>query len=185
MRKIPPNEERPEAERVEAGEGDVSGPDLQRQQVVHERRADRHDDQEDHRDAVHREDLVVEVGAEQLAVRRGELEADQQGLDAADQEEEQRRGAVHDADLLVVDGGDPAPPAGLGAGPGEDAERAVGTRPLAGGRAQRASGVGDGHRRSHHRVHLLQRLQVGDELVDLRPRSGSGSACRGCSDWSA
>ena len=37
------------------------------------------------------------------------------------EEEEQRRGAVHDGDLLVVDGGDPAAPAGGRAGPGEDA----------------------------------------------------------------
>ena len=43
---------------------------------------------------------------------RGQLGADQQRLDAADEEEEQRGGAVHDADLLVVDGGDPAAPAG-------------------------------------------------------------------------
>ena len=33
----------------------------------------------------------------------------QQRLEAADQEEDERRGAVQDADALVIDRGDPAP----------------------------------------------------------------------------
>ena len=101
------DEEHPEAQRVEAREGDVAGADLQRDQVVHEGRAHRHDHQEDHRDAVHREDLVVEVGRQQLLLGRGQLRPDDQRLDAADDQEEQRRGAVHDPDLLVVDGAHP------------------------------------------------------------------------------
>ena len=61
-------EEHPERQRVQPREGDVAGADLQRHQVVHERRAHRHDHEEDHRHAVHGEGLVVEVGRDQLAV---------------------------------------------------------------------------------------------------------------------
>ena len=67
---------------------------------------------------MHRVDLVVEVGTDDRAVRGRQLQADQQGLEAADDEEEQRGRSVEDADLLVVDGGDPVTPAttALGAG---------------------------------------------------------------------
>jgi hypothetical protein len=83
-------QERPERQRVETGERDVSSADLQRQQVVHERGAERHHHQEDHGGSVHRVHLVVEVGAEELALGGSELQADQDGFDAADQEEEDR-----------------------------------------------------------------------------------------------
>ena len=46
-------------------------------------------------------------------VRLAQLDADQQRLDPADQEEDEGGGAVEDADPLVVDGGDPAPQPGL------------------------------------------------------------------------
>ena len=46
----------------------------------------------------------------------GELGPDQQRLEAADEEEEERGDAVHDADLLVIDGGDPGLPAGVDRG---------------------------------------------------------------------
>ena len=42
-----------------------------------------------------------------------QLDAKQQRLDAAHQEEEERGGAVEDPDPLVVDRGDPAPEPGL------------------------------------------------------------------------
>src|SRR5581483_1906683 len=102
-------QEHPEAERVEAREGDVARPDHQRDQQVHEGDAERHDDEEDHRRAVHREDGVVLVGVQERLVRRRELDAHEQRLDAPDEEEDEGRQAVHDADLLVVDGGQPAP----------------------------------------------------------------------------
>ena len=80
---------------VDARERDVAGADLQRDQVVEERCAHRHHEQEHHRDPVHREDLVVLVGVQQRAVGAGELRADQQGLDAADHEEHE--GGNHEA----------------------------------------------------------------------------------------
>ena len=70
-------QEAPEAERVHAGERHVPGAHLQRHQVVHERRAERDDDEEDHRHAVHREQLVVELGRVELALGRCQLQADQ------------------------------------------------------------------------------------------------------------
>jgi hypothetical protein len=74
----------PEAERVEAREGEVAGADLQRHEVVGEADAERHDREEHHRDAVHREHLVVDVGAQQRVARRGQLQADQERLDAGE-----------------------------------------------------------------------------------------------------
>ena len=68
LMKMPPNEERPEAERVQSGERDVTGADLQRDQVVGERRRHRHHEEEHHRGGVHREHLVVLVGREDRAV---------------------------------------------------------------------------------------------------------------------
>ena len=113
-------EERPVRERVQPWERDVTRTDHQRDQVVEERGAERHHDEEDHRDAVHREDLVVLLGRQDVTVRMGELEADQQRLAPTDEEERERRDAVEDADALVVDGGDPAPEALGFAGSTED-----------------------------------------------------------------
>ena len=56
---------------------------------------------------MHREHLVVEVCVQYLAVRGCELETDENGLEATDDEEEQRGRRVHDAELLVVDGEHP------------------------------------------------------------------------------
>ena len=64
---------------------------------------DRHDEQEDHRRAVHREQGVVGTGGEELAVGLGQLDPEQQGLDATDDEEGEGGVAVHDPDLLVID----------------------------------------------------------------------------------
>ena len=58
---------------------------------------------EDHRQRVHREELVEELGADDVAVGDGELRADQQRLHAAEQEEDERADAVEDADALMVD----------------------------------------------------------------------------------
>jgi methylmalonyl-CoA mutase cobalamin-binding domain/chain len=89
---------------VELEEGDVAGPDLQGHQVVGKGGTNGHDHQEDHGGAVHGKDLVVELGRQQLAPGGPQLGADEQCLGAADDEEEHGDGAVHDADLLVIDG---------------------------------------------------------------------------------
>ena len=116
----PAEREDPEAEHVEARERDVARADHQRDEVVAERGRDRHPEQEHHRGAVHREELVVTRRAEDRAVRLRELQPDEQRLDAADAEEEERERGVHDRDLLVVDRGDPAELPGRLARPLED-----------------------------------------------------------------
>jgi hypothetical protein len=87
-------EERPETEGVQPREGDVARTDHQRNNVVEKRGGERHDGEEDHRRAVHREELVVLRGREHGAVGHGELRADEQRLEAAHEEEEQRRDPV-------------------------------------------------------------------------------------------
>ena len=86
----PPNGEDPEAEHVEARERDVARADHERHEVVAERGRERHAHEEHHRRAVHREELVVTSGAEDGAVGLRELEPDEQRLDPADEEEEER-----------------------------------------------------------------------------------------------
>ncbi len=108
----PAQQEHPEAVGVQTRERHVARPDHQRDQVVEERRRHRHHEQEDHRDAVHREDLVVLIGVQQRVVGLGQLAADQQRLEPADDEEEERDEPVHQSDLLVVHRGEPTPEAG-------------------------------------------------------------------------
>ena len=101
-------QEHPVAVRVQPWERDVPRTDHQRDEVVEERRRHRHHEQEDHRDPVHREDLVVLIGVQQRALGLSELGADQQRLDTSDDEEHEGRHPVQDPDLLVVDGREPA-----------------------------------------------------------------------------
>jgi hypothetical protein len=78
----PADEVDPVPEGVEPRERQVARADLQRHEVVREADAERHDGQEHHRHAVHREHLVVDVGAEEGVVGRRELQPDEEGLDA-------------------------------------------------------------------------------------------------------
>ncbi len=56
---------------------------------------------------MHREELVEGLGGDEGVLRAGELQPHEERLGAADGEEDQRCEEVKDADLLVVDGGDP------------------------------------------------------------------------------
>jgi hypothetical protein len=86
---------------------------LERNHVVEEHGRQRHDRQEDHGRAVHREQLVVRVRRQECVLRAAELNSQQQRLDPAHQEEEESGGAVENPDPLVIDRGNPAPKAGL------------------------------------------------------------------------
>ena len=97
-------QEDPVAERVEPREGHVAAADLQRDQVVAEPGQHRRVEQEDHRRAVHREELVVGLGRQDVVVRRRELVAHHERGQAGDEEEHERRVDVAHADPLVVDG---------------------------------------------------------------------------------
>ena len=92
----------PERQRVEARERDVIGADLQGHDVVREADEQRDRDEEDHRDPVHREDLVVRARIEDVLARRRELHAEQQRLEPADGQERDAQEHVEDADVLVI-----------------------------------------------------------------------------------
>ena len=108
---MPPNEQQPERQRVQARERHVARADHQRHEVVAEARQHRHDEQEDHRGAVHRHEAVVGLGLDQRVVRLRQLEAHHQRLDAAEDEEEEGGEQVEDPDLLVIGRGQPREPA--------------------------------------------------------------------------
>ena len=113
----PAGEQQPVGEGVQAREGHVARADHQRQEVVAQAGHHRHDEQEDHRRPVHREQLVVGLRSDQVVVRDAQLQAHQQRLDPAEQEEHEGRDHVQDPDLLVVGRGQPPrPAAALGLG---------------------------------------------------------------------
>jgi hypothetical protein len=85
----------------------MSRPDHERHQVVADADQDRHAHEEHHRGAVDREHLVEEVRPDEVGPRPEELRADQDRLDAADNQEDHRHQDVHDADLLVIGSGHP------------------------------------------------------------------------------
>jgi hypothetical protein len=100
---------------------------------------------------VHREQLVVLLRVHEGLVGAGELQADEEGLGPADQEEGECRDPVQDPDLLVVDGGDPPPEARSRVRAPEQAAGPLG---------------GDAHGRQGI-LTSLQRVQERDQLVDL------------------
>ena len=96
-----------------ARERDVARADHQRHQVEREALHHRHGEQEHHRRAVHREELVVEVRADEMAVRGRELMAHQPAHHAGRAEEAQRRDDEAQPDGLVTVGLQEADDAGL------------------------------------------------------------------------
>ena len=101
-------DEEPVGEGVQAREGHVAGADHQRHEVVREPGEDRDDDEEDHRRAVHRQDLVVGVPGQEVVARLRELRPHQHRHHAAGEEEDPGGDDVEDPDPLVVHGDEPA-----------------------------------------------------------------------------
>src|SRR5205823_7112668 len=62
-----------------------------------------------HRDPVHREELVVSLGLHEVALGRQELQTDQEGEEAAQEEEKGDGGEVQERDPLVVPRQEPGP----------------------------------------------------------------------------
>src|SRR5262249_56639859 len=58
-------------------------------------------------DAVHREQPVVDVGGDEIALRGGELQANQSRRGAADKEEHRDAGEIEDGNAFVVGGEEP------------------------------------------------------------------------------
>ena len=98
----PAEQEQPERQRVEPREDHVRRADLERHEVVRQRRHGRGREQQHHDRAVHREQLVVALLVDQLEPRHRELAADHEREQAAEQEEPERRCQVQQPDPLVV-----------------------------------------------------------------------------------
>ena len=96
------------AEGIEAREGGRARAEHQRDDVDRDAFHHRHGEQEHHRRAVHGEQLVVALRADQVAVGPRQLQRAWQREHAAEREEDQRGDDVAAADLLVVDGREPA-----------------------------------------------------------------------------
>ncbi|MPL91568.1 hypothetical protein SDC9_37643 [bioreactor metagenome] len=103
----------PEREVVQEREGHVARADLRRHHIVHDPGHEGHGDEEDHDHAMRGEDLV-EVVRRQIArcAARGHrlLRAHHQRIGKAAHHHDEAEHHVHDADLLVVDRGDPVAP---------------------------------------------------------------------------
>ena len=99
----------PERERAEPRERQVAGAEHLRQQQNAHRLHGGHREQEHHHRAVHGEDLIVGIGAEEGVARDRELRAHQQRKNARQQEEQERGADIEVADHRVVDRGEDAP----------------------------------------------------------------------------
>jgi len=100
--------EQPEAEVIQTREGHVGRADLQRNHPVGKTHQRGHDRTEDHHDAVHRGERVVQLGVEQPDVRLPQFGADTERENAALEQHPQGKQQIHRADVLVVGGEQPA-----------------------------------------------------------------------------
>ena len=99
----------PEGEGAEPRERQVARAEHLRQQENAHRLDCRHRKQKHHHRAVHGEDLIVGIRAEEGVAWERELRAHQQRENAGEQEEQERRADVEVADGRVVDGRKDAP----------------------------------------------------------------------------
>ena len=76
-------------------------------EVVAEAEQNWHADEEDHRGAVHGEEAVEGLRGDEVVVGDEKLDAHQHGFNAGDDKEDEGVADVHQADLLMVDGGNP------------------------------------------------------------------------------
>jgi hypothetical protein len=75
----------------------------QRNHEIAQRVGNRGDQEEpDHHDAVHREQPIVGIGADQPTSRLDQLETDQRGCRAADEKKHRDRHEIEQGDTLVV-----------------------------------------------------------------------------------
>src|SRR5262249_20286887 len=93
---------------IQARERQVARADHERNEEVSEHGGNRRDqEEENHHDAMHREELVVRVGLDEVARRRQQLEPDADGEEAAQHEHGRDRDEVEKRDPLVVDREEP------------------------------------------------------------------------------
>ena len=97
------------AQQIDLGQSKVLGPDHHGNHEIADGGGHRrHQEKEDHDEAVHREHLVIGVGGHQGSLRREQLQADEASQRAADKEEKRDRDQVQRGDPLVVAGQQPA-----------------------------------------------------------------------------
>src|SRR6185437_910213 len=102
-----PNVQIPTGE-VQAGEGDVARPDHERQQKIAQRGRDgRNQEEPDHHHTVKGERLVVGLRAHDRPLGLHEIEADERGRHASQEEEESDTERIEDRNPLVVARGEP------------------------------------------------------------------------------
>ena len=96
------------AQKIDLREGKVLRANHQRnKEVAEDRRNRRNQEEENHRHAVHGEQLVVGFRRDQVAVWRKQVDADHRGERAADEEEERDRRQIQQRDALMVGGQQP------------------------------------------------------------------------------
>ncbi len=103
----------PEAEVVQERKRHIACANLQRNQVVHQAGDQRHGHEENHDHAVGRENLIVVVRRQEtfIAVEgNGLLGTHHDRIGKATHHHDQAQHHVHDADLLVVNAGEPVVP---------------------------------------------------------------------------
>ena len=108
MSTTPPNRKNQYDSAFSRGKGHVSGADHERHEEVREAGEDRNADEEHHRRTVDRDELVVAVGADDVRVRLGELEAHHERHQPGEDEEDERGRDVEDPDPFVVRRDEPA-----------------------------------------------------------------------------
>ena len=99
---MPGDRQQPVRQRVQARERHVGRAEHQRHREVRETGEGRDDEDEDHQRRVHGDEPVVGLRVHELHPRLGELGAEEHRHQAADDEEDERRHEVLDADHLVV-----------------------------------------------------------------------------------
>jgi hypothetical protein len=87
---------------VEAGERHVRRPDLQRDDVVGQTEGEGAQEDEEHDRAVHRQELVVDARLDEVVVGDDQLAAHHLGHEAGEEEADESRHHVVEADLLVI-----------------------------------------------------------------------------------
>ncbi len=95
-------------QQIDLRKGQVLGPDHDGDQEVAEDRRNRRNQEEEHHDhAVQREHLVIGVGGDEVALRRGELESNPDRHQAAQEKEDRDGNQIQDRNPLVVLGQEP------------------------------------------------------------------------------
>src|SRR5579883_1159564 len=108
-----PKKHQPVAQRIDAREGHIAGTNHQRHNIVAQASQEGHHEEENHRGAVHRENLVIEVRAEEGVIRHSKLRTNQQRFTSSHKEEEEARKHIHDANLFMIGRRNPRPDSGL------------------------------------------------------------------------